>query len=319
MSYIVTGGCGFIGSNFVNYLCDTTDDTVFVIDKMTYAANEGNIDLDNISRGQARTYKCDLAIGCDSLKHMLQHSDVKGIFHFAAESHVDNSISDPSVFVDANILGTFKLLEAIRACNPGCRFLHVSTDEVYGALDEEGPSFLESKLLEPNNVYSATKAGSDLLVRSYNKTYGMDVVTTRCCNNYGPRQHVEKLLPKVISKALKGLPIPVYGKGDNIREWIFVEDHCKAIWSIFNKGITGEVYNIGSGIEVTNLDLVKKVLSKLNKSFNLIKFVNDRPGHDFRYSIDSNKAKTLTEFTYKDIDEGLDETIRWYSQLFPVS
>jgi dTDP-glucose 4,6-dehydratase len=316
MSYIVTGGCGFIGSNFVNYLCDTTDESVFVIDKMTYAANEANIDLEHLRTGQVRVYKCDLAIGCDALDQILTHNDVEGVFHFAAESHVDNSITGPAIFIEANVGGTFKLLESVRQYGNGCRFLHVSTDEVYGALLKDGPSFLENKVLEPNNVYSATKAGSDLLVRAYNKTYGLDVVTTRCCNNYGPRQDVEKLLPKVISNALNDVLIPVYGKGDNVREWIYVNDHCVMIWEIFNKGVSGDIYNIGSGIEVNNLDLVKKVLTKLNKPFSLIKFVKDRPGHDFRYSIDSSKTNALTEFKYKDIENGLDETIRWYSQLF---
>ena len=258
MSYIVTGGCGFIGSNFVNYLCNVTDNPVFVIDKMTYAASEDNIDLKHLSSGQVRLYKCDLALGCDALDKILEHNEVHGIFHFAAESHVDNSITGPRAFIDANILGTFNLLEAIRTKDIQCRYLHISTDEVYGALLEDGPSFLESKLLEPNNVYSATKASSDLIVRSFNKTYGLDVVTTRCCNNFGPRQHKEKLLPKVISNALSDTNIPVYGKGDNIREWIYVKDHCKAILDVFNKGETNEVYNIGTGVEVTNLNLVKK-------------------------------------------------------------
>jgi dTDP-glucose 4,6-dehydratase len=314
MSYIVTGGCGFIGSNFVNHLCNTTDEDVFVIDKMTYAASESNIDLDHYRSGQVRVYKCDLGIGCDALDNIFDHNTVNGVFHFAAESHVDNSITGPKIFIDANVVGTFNMLEYVRA-KGSCRFLHVSTDEVYGTLPHDGPSFLESKVLEPNNVYSATKAGSDLLVRAYSKTYGLDTVITRCCNNYGPRQHTEKLLPKVINNALNGTSIPVYGKGDNVREWIFVEDHCKAILEIFKQGESGEIYNIGSGIEITNLLLVKKVLANLKKPFNLIKFVKDRPGHDFRYSIDSSKLTNMCpDLEFTAFEQGLDETIKWYKQ-----
>ena len=315
MSYIVTGGCGFIGSNFVNYLCETTDKPIFIIDKITYAANEANVDLKHYSSGQVRLYKCDIAVGCEALDKILEHNEVDGIFHFAAESHVDNSIANPREFIDANIVGTFNLLEAMRTREINCRYIQVSTDEVYGALAEDGPSFLESKLLEPNNVYSATKASSDLIVRSFNKTYGMDVMTTRCCNNFGPRQHKEKLLPKVISSALNDIEIPVYGKGDNIREWIYVKDHCKAIFEVFNSGQTNEIYNIGSGVEVSNLNLVKKVLKLIGKPLSLIKFVKDRPGHDFRYSIDCRKFNSLApNFKYKDFDEGLNDTIKWYKE-----
>ena len=242
------------------------------------------------------------------------HNQPHSIFHFAAESHVDNSITDPTIFVHTNTVGTMNLLQGVKEHSPETRFVHISTDEVYGALDHDGPSFLETKVLEPNNVYSASKAGADLLVRAYHKTYGLDVVTTRCCNNYGPRQHTEKLLPKVISNAINDVSIPVYGKGDNVREWIYVLDHCKAIWEVENYGVSGEVYNIGSGIETSNLDLVKKVLTCLDKSFNLIKFVTDRPGHDFRYSIDNSKFMNMgiAEFKFTDFDKGLKKTINWY-------
>ena len=314
MSYVVTGGCGFIGSNLVNYLCSTTSKDVFVIDKMTYAADESNIDLQHYESGQVRIYKCDLAVSCDALDKILEHTEVEGVFHLAAESHVDNSITGPKVFVEANVVGTFNLLEKCREHNIP-RYVHISTDEVYGALDHDGPSFLENKVLEPNNVYSATKASSDLLVRSYNKTYGMDTIITRCCNNYGPRQDTEKLLPKVISNALRDIDIPVYGKGDNVREWIYVEDHCKAIWDVYNHGQSGEIYNIGSGDEINNLDLVKTVLSVLKKPYSLIKFVADRAGHDFRYSIDNTKFMSISkEFTFTQFNEGLTRTIEWYKQ-----
>ena len=251
----------------------------------------------------------------DLITDILTHNNVSGIFHFAAESHVDNSISGPEKFIQANVVGTFNLLETLRHIEWSGRLLHVSTDEVYGALSEDGPSFTEYKILEPNNVYSATKASSDLLVRSYVKTYGIDAVTTRCCNNYGPRQHREKLLPKVISNAMNDSTIPVYGKGDNIREWIYVEDHCRAIWEVFKEGRTSEVYNIGSGVEINNLDLVKNVLKEMGKPFSLIKFVQDRPGHDFRYSIDCRKFRGLVpSFEFTGFDEGLKHTVEWYKE-----
>ena len=313
MSYIVTGGCGFIGSNFVNYLLETTKDNIFVVDSLTYAGDESNITKSE----RVKIVKRDITQS-DCISHLVEFNNIKAIFHFAAESHVDNSISGPQIFLKTNILGTFNLLEAIRKHDTSCRFVHISTDEVYGALPHDGPSFLESKVLEPNNVYSATKASADLLVRSYNKTYGIDVVTTRCCNNYGPRQHTEKLLPKVISNAYNNINIPVYGQGTNVREWIFVDDHCKCIFEIYKNGSAGEIYNIGSGVEINNLDLVKRVLTKMNKPFSLIKFVKDRPGHDFRYSIDSSKTAAImgSSFEYKSMEDGLDETIRWYKELF---
>ena len=309
MSYIVTGGCGFIGSNFVNFLNEFVADEIVVIDSLTYAANLDHLaDSDKI-----RHIKVDIANNSNNINQIFEHNNIEAVFHFAAESHVDNSITGPSKFVETNIVGTFNLLEATRRHGNGCRFVHVSTDEVYGALTEDGSSFLETKLLEPNNVYSASKASSDLLVRSYNRTFGLDVVTTRCCNNYGPHQDTEKLLPKVISNALNDVSIPVYGKGDNVREWIYVKDHCRAIWEVYTLGNTNEVYNIGSGIEISNLKLVQNVLTSLDMPFNLIKFVADRPGHDFRYSIDNSKFMSMvSEFEFTDFDEGLKTTIDWY-------
>ena len=310
MSYIVTGGCGFIGSNFVNYLLSTTDQDIIVVDCLKYAGKPGNIKWTD----KARLVEYDITVP-GTLDDLLEHNDVDGIFHFAAETHVDNSIVGPTQFVQTNVVGTFNILESIRK-HGDCRLLHISTDEVYGALSQDSPSFLETKMLEPNNVYSATKAGSDLLVRSYNKTFDLDVVTTRCCNNFGPRQDTEKLLPKVISNALNDEPIPVYGRGDQVREWIYVDDHCKAIYETFRKGKTGEIYNIGSGLEIKNLDLVKNVLICLKKPFSLIKHVTDRPGHDFRYSIDSSKSSALCpDFKFTDFNDGLNETIRWYKKI----
>tara|TARA_R110002050_G_scaffold195413_2_gene330248 strand:- start:9 stop:842 length:834 start_codon:yes stop_codon:yes gene_type:complete len=277
---------------------------------MTYAADENNINTCD----RVRVIKTDIGEQSSVLDDIFAHNNVLGIFHFAAESHVDNSITGPKIFVDTNLVGTFNLLDTLRQRDWSGRFVHISTDEVYGALSEDGPSFLEGKLLEPNNVYSATKAGSDLLVRAYNKTYDLNVVTTRCCNNYGPRQDKEKLLPKVISNAINDVNIPIYGRGDQVREWIYVGDHCRAIWEIFKLGESGEIYNIGSGMETTNLKLIKKVLSGLGKSYSLIKHVTDRLGHDFRYSIDNRKFMDLVgDFEFTDFDEGLKRTVGWYS------
>jgi dTDP-glucose 4,6-dehydratase len=308
MNYIVTGGCGFIGSNFVNFLAEFVKGEIIVLDNLTYAGDSNNL----VKSDNVRVVQCDIT-DKKCVHDLIMHNQPASIFHFAAESHVDNSITDPTIFVHTNTVGTMNLLQAVKECSPETRFVHISTDEVYGALDHDGPSFLETKVLEPNNVYSASKAGADLLVRAYHKTFGLDVVTTRCCNNYGPHQHTEKLLPKVIHNALNDVEIPVYGKGDNVREWIYVLDHCKAIWEVENCGISGEIYNIGSGIEISNLDLVKKVLTSVKKPFNLIKFVTDRPGHDFRYSIDSSKLKSCTaELKFTDFDKGLKKTIEWY-------
>ena len=311
MSYIVTGGCGFIGSNFVNFIAEFVDGEIIVLDKLTYAGDRNNI----IESDKVRVVHCDIT---DDLcvHNLIKHNQPEAIFHFAAESHVDNSITDPTIFVHTNTVGTMNLLQGVKEYSPETRFVHISTDEVYGALDHDGPSFLETQLLEPNNVYSASKAGADLLVRSYNKTFNLDTVTTRCSNNYGPRQHTEKLLPKVINNALNDINIPVYGKGDNVREWIYVEDHCKAIWDVYGHGKSGEIYNIGSGDEINNLDLVKTVLSVLNKPYSLIKFVADRAGHDFRYSIDNTKFMSISkEFKFVEFNEGLTRTIEWYNQI----
>jgi len=313
MSYIVTGGCGFIGSNFVNYLDKIVEDDVIVVDNFTYASDKRNLDPSD----KVRIVECSIDTEPHIIDDLVKYNTPKAIFHFAAESHVDNSITDPGIFVQTNVVGTMNLLQAVKEYSPETRFVHISTDEVYGALTEDGPSFLETKILEPNNVYSASKAGSDLLVRAYHKTFGLDAVITRCCNNYGPRQHTEKLLPKVISNALNDKSIPVYGKGTNVREWIYVEDHCKCIWLVGEAGQSGEVYNIGSGIEVANLDLVKKVLTTLDKPFSLIEFVKDRAGHDFRYSIDNSKFLALTDsYKFTNLDDGLKQTIEWYKNVF---
>ena len=318
-TYVVTGGHGFIGSNFVNYICETTDDSVIVIDSNTYAANPNYIKAPYVASGQVRSIVCDIATEPDVLDRLFSHTKVDGIFNFAAETHVDNSITDPNVFIKTNIVGTYNLLEGVRK-NPKCRFLQISTDEVYGSLSEYESSFTEVTNLSPSSVYSASKASADLLVGSYNKTYNLDTIITRCCNNYGSRQHSEKLIPKTIISILNNREIPVYGKGDNIREWIHVQDHCVAIKSAFDMGKSGEIYNIGSGVEVQNVVLVKKLLHILEKPLSLIKFVNDRPGHDHRYSIDCSKLKQTTrnrwvvQYDAKNFDEGLKHTIQWYKE-----
>ena len=320
MSYIVTGGCGFIGSNFVNYICETTDKNVIVIDKMTYAASKDYINKSFIDEDRVRFLQWDIAENSTLIGNVFTYNEIEGIFHFAAESHVDNSIAGPGVFIKSNVRGTFNLLECCREYDVP-RFLQVSTDEVYGDLTEESPSFTENKCLNPSNVYSATKAGADMLVNAYHRTYDINTIVTRCCNNYGPRQHREKLIPTVISNALNDVPIPVYGKGTNIREWINVYDHCTAIKTVFDCGESGEVYNLGSGVEITNIDLVKRILKIMNKPASLIKFVNDRPGHDFRYAIDNSKFRSLPDnnwqlkYSADKFNEGLEETVSWYKDV----
>ena len=314
--YIVTGGCGFIGSNFVRLLYENTDAGIVIIDKMTYAADIENIPDNMWDRIELVTADLSSLFEFD---HNPFSEDVEAIFHFAAESHVDNSIVGPGVFVDANIKSTLNLLEIAK--DHGIKFVHISTDEVYGALDHDDPSFIETQMLAPNNVYSATKVGAEMLVRAYNKTHHLETVVTRCCNNYGPRQHREKLLPKTISNALARKTIPVYGAGDNVREWIHVDDHCSAIWHAANHGESGEVYNIGSGVEITNIEIVKQVLNITDRPESLIKFVEDRKGHDFRYSINFDKMKSIG-WTPKYgtmemlLNHGLPETVDWYSNKY---
>jgi dTDP-glucose 4,6-dehydratase len=314
--YIVTGGCGFIGSNFVRLLHENTDAEIVIIDKMTYAA-----DINNIPDGmwdRVELVTADLS-SLFEFDHNPFDGNVEAIFHFAAESHVDNSIVGPGVFVDANIKSTLNLLEIAK--DQGIKFIHISTDEVYGALGKDDPSFIETQMLAPNNTYSATKTGAEMLVRAYNKTHHVETVVTRCCNNYGPRQHREKLLPKTISNALERKTIPVYGTGENVREWIHVDDHCSAIWHAANHGESGEVYNIGSGVEITNIEIVKQVLDITDRPESLIKFVEDRKGHDFRYSINFDKMKSIgwmPKYGTMEmlLNHGLPETVDWYSNKY---
>lgn len=335
-SILVTGGAGFIGSNFIIYMLNKYDSYHIInLDKLTYAGSLEN--LKEVEHHNNYTFiKGDI---CDRnlLDFLFKKYDIRGVIHFAAESHVDNSIDDPMVFIDSNIKGTFQLLDSAKAYwmegpfqyksgYEGCRFHHISTDEVYGSIEDEG-SFEEESPFLPNSPYSASKASSDLIVRSYQQTYGLNTITTSCSNNYGPRQHAEKLIPKVISHALNLRRIPIYGSGNNIRDWLYVMDHCKAIDMAYQFGRIGQRYNIGANNELQNLDLVEKIcdildqLVPLSKDANhrsyreLIEFVQDRPGHDQRYSIQSDKIKKeLGWMPEEKFDNGLRKTINWYIQ-----
>ena len=303
MTVFITGGAGFIGSNFVHHM---TPYDVVVLDKLTYAGDVGNLyPLDFPVKGVDLTYK-------NRLEELFNQYKPKYVFNFAAETHVDNSINNVYPFIDSNIIGTVNLLDLSVKYNVE-RFHHISTDEVYGALDYGDPPFTEDTPYNPQNPYAASKAASDHFVMSYHNTYGLPVVITNCSNNYGPRQHVEKLIPKTISNIMSNKKIPVYGKGENIRDWIYVEDHCKGILDIFYGGKIGEKYNIGGECEVRNIDLVKMIIKLMGASEDLIEFVDDRPGHDLRYAIDNAKIKNTVAFKPQHtLEEGLKKTIEWY-------
>lgn len=309
MKLLVTGGAGFIGSNFVMYMLQQHPDYQIInIDALTYAGNLEN--LKSIEQNPNHTFvKADItdAQAIDQL--MQQGIDV--VVNFAAESHVDRSILEPEVFVKTNVLGTQVLLDAAKKYGV-TKFVQVSTDEVYGSLGETG-LFTEETPLQPNSPYSASKAGGDLLVRAYHETFGLPVNITRCSNNYGPYQFPEKLIPLMISRALNDQQLPVYGDGLNIRDWLYVEDHCSAIDLVIHNGKLGEVYNIGGNNERTNVHIVKTILAGLGKPESLISYVKDRPGHDRRYGIDP--TKTMNELGWKpkhNFETGIKETIQWY-------
>jgi dTDP-glucose 4,6-dehydratase len=305
---LVTGGAGFIGSNFVHLLVRTRPNwRVVVVDKLTYAGN-----LENLRELEGKYIFVHADI-CDqaAMREAASKHDVSGIIHFAAESHVDRSILGPRVFVDTNVGGTLSLLEVARELKLK-RFLQVSTDEVYGSLGATG-YFTEETPLAPNSPYSASKASADLLARSYHHTFGMDVVTTRCSNNYGPYHFPEKLIPLMIVNALADKPLPVYGDGKNVRDWLHVSDHCEAILAVYERGRAGEVYNIGGHNEWANIDIVKQVLALLEKPESLIKYVTDRPGHDRRYAIDAGKMERELGWKPKyTFEQGIKDTVKWY-------
>ncbi len=328
---LVTGGAGFIGSNFVPYFCEKHPEyKVINLDKLTYAGNLDNLrECENMPNYQfIQGDICDT----DLIEKIFNENDIRGVIHFAAESHVDNSIRGPRAFINTNIIGTFNLLDAARnhwmdapgKVKPGyedCRFHHISTDEVYGALGETG-MFREDTPYAPNSPYSASKASSDFLVRAYHHTYGMNVTTSNCSNNYGPKQHNEKLIPHIISKALSLQPLPIYGRGENVRDWLYVLDHCKAIDLIFHTGKSGETYNIGGRNERNNITIVKTICGILDnlrprsdgkKYEELITFVADRAGHDFRYAIDATKLESELGWRADEtFDTGIIKTVEWY-------
>ncbi|GAU08533.1 dTDP-glucose 4,6-dehydratase [Desulfoplanes formicivorans] len=314
MNILVTGGCGFIGSNFIHYLFDTRDDVLVVnVDKLTYAGNLQNLASIEKKHGGSRYVFVHGDINDASLimKTMRAHQ-IDAVVNFAAESHVDRSINDPSPFVTTNINGTQTLLEAARQLDIP-RFVQISTDEVYGSLGPEG-LFSETTPLAPNSPYSASKASADLLARAYHKTYGMPVVITRCSNNYGPYQFPEKLIPLVFTRAMQDESIPVYGDGLNVRDWIYVRDHCKGVAMALEKGQPGQVYNFGGHAEMANINIIKIILRELGKSESLITFVKDRPGHDRRYAMDFSLATRELGWTPDhDFASGIRETIAWYT------
>jgi dTDP-glucose 4,6-dehydratase len=324
---LVTGGAGFIGSNFVLSTLAATGEPVVNLDKLTYAGNLANLES---LHGDARHVFvkgdiCDRAL----VRGLLEKHRPRAVVHLAAESHVDRSIEGPAPFVQTNVIGTFALLEEARAYWTGLpaperaafRFLHVSTDEVYGSLGPEDPAFSETTPYAPNSPYSASKAGSDHLVRAYWHTYGLPALITNCSNNYGPRQFPEKLIPLMIHQALAGKPLPVYGDGQNVRDWLYVLDHCAALRAVLERGRPGEVYNVGGNAEMKNIDLVKTLCALLDDArprtggsyADLISFVKDRPGHDRRYAIDARKIqRELGWQPAESFASGLKKTVRWY-------
>ena len=303
---LVTGGAGFIGSNFVRYMLrEHPELDILVPDALTYAGN-----LENLAdvAGDPRFFFFRGDIRDEAMVDNLV-PNVDTIVNFAAETFVDRSIHEPGDFVTTDVVGTFRLLEAARRHGVE-RFVHISTDEVYGSV-EQGSS-VETDPVEPRSPYSASKAASDLLARSYFVTYGVPVIITRASNNYGPYQHPEKLIPFFITNALEDRPLPVYGDGQQVRDWLFVEDHCSAIDIVLRKGVPGEVYNVGGGFERTNLEVTRGILRALGKDESLIKFVKDRPGHDRRYSLDTAKLRSLGWEPKVSFDDGLPATVRWY-------
>jgi len=327
---LITGGAGFIGSNFIPYFLEQNPGyTVINLDKLTYAGSLSN--LDEIK--QLNRYIFVEGDICDTslVDAIFKKYQLEGVIHFAAESHVDNSITSPDSFISTNIQGTFVLLEAAKKYWEGDkqnkRFHHISTDEVYGSLGNEG-FFKETSPYAPNSPYSASKASSDFLVRSYHHTYGLNVVTSNCSNNYGPKQHNEKLIPTIIRSAISNSPIPIYGNGTNVRDWLYVRDHCSGINQIFHKGNTGETYLLGGDSEFTNLEIANMICNILDeikpKTYGSYKeqitFVEDRKGHDYRYAIDATKSKTVIGWKPKEsFKTGIKKTINWYLNKYTIN
>ncbi len=326
---LITGGCGFIGSNFIRYLLKESDYTgrIINLDKLTYAGNPEN--LADVQKEYPKRYIFIQADICNGprITEIFDNYQIDGICHFAAESHVDRSIVKPDAFIQTNIVGTFNLLEAARSrLGQMIRFHHISTDEVYGSLGKDG-YFTETTPYQPNSPYSASKASSDHLVRAYRKTYGLPVTISNCSNNYGPYQFPEKLIPLMILNGMEGKSLPVYGDGQNVRDWLYVKDHCIAVWMIMKHGKNGETYNIGGDGEMANLKLVEMICDILDdinplpdrrSRRHLIEFVKDRPGHDLRYAIDYSKLKQDLKWRPEvTLEVGIRETINWYLQNRP--
>lgn len=305
MKVLVTGGLGFIGSNFIRYILSKPSIEVVNVDAMKYGSNPENLkDFENDERysfikGDISDYKLISKVV----------KDVDAVINFAAESHVDRSISSPSPFLQSNVVGVFTILEALRKNNPEAKLVHISTDEVYGDITQG--SFKEDDRLKPSSPYSASKASADMFLLAYARTYGLQAVITRCTNNYGPYQFPEKLIPKTIIRASMNLKVPIYGTGRNVRDWIYVLDHCEAVSLVMDKGEKGEIYNISSGEERMNIEVVSEILRIMEKP-DLIEFVEDRPGHDLRYSLDSSKIRSLGWKPKHSFKEGLKETVEWY-------
>lgn len=305
MQILITGGAGFIGSNFVEYYINKSTDNVINLDLLTYSGSINNIE--SVTNHPRHEFVEGDIRDTSLVEKLVQRSDV--IINFAAESHVDNSINNSRKFMETNVLGTHVLLEASRKHEID-RFIQISTDEVYGEILDG--QFKEGDRLNPRNPYSATKASADLLARSYYSTYEIPIIITRSCNNFGPRQHSEKLIPKFINRASTGTSLPIYGDGTNVREWLYVMDNCSAIQHVLSDGNIGEIYNIGSGFEMTNLEVAKSIIDVVGGSEDQIKFVEDRPGHDKRYSLNTSKIMSLgwePEWTFQ---EGLQKTANFY-------
>jgi dTDP-glucose 4,6-dehydratase len=342
---LVTGGAGFIGANFVRYwLASHRDDRVVVLDALTYAGNRAN--LAGIANAAALRFVHGDIRDTERVAELLRGERLDTIVHFAAESHVDRSIEGPDAFIETNVVGTHSLLKAARRVwleertVPRHRFHHVSTDEVYGSLGPNDPAFTEATPYAPNSPYSASKAASDHLVRAYHRTYGLETTTSNCSNNYGPYQFPEKLIPLMIVNILSGKPLPVYGDGRNVRDWLHVDDHCRGIDAVLERGTSGEVYNIGGGVETENIELVKRLCALVDRAFaearidakrfaasppahgaraeTLIRFVTDRLGHDRRYSIDCGKIETMLGYRARtSLEAGLTQTLDWYLENEP--
>lgn len=306
MKLLVTGGCGFIGSNFIKWMLSRHDDVEIInVDNLSCSSNVNT--FRGICESRYRFIKGDIA---DMALMQSLVREVDAVINLAAETHVDRSIANPEPFLKSNIIGAFNLLEAIRKADLKVRLIQVSTDEVYGDITEG--SFKESDCLLPSNPYAASKASADMFCLAYHRTYNLDVTVTRCTNNFGPYQFPEKLIPKTIIRANLNLKVPVYGSGENIRDWIYVLDHCEALEKVLMHGRAGEIYNVSAGNEYRNLEVVERILEIMDRPMELIELVEDRPGHDVRYSLDSSKIRALGWRPKRSFEEALEETVRWY-------